>query len=85
MAEHFRHVLHDPVTGTWVAVHETCEGRNSLFRFSDDGEVLERRPSDLRVGGTATMRGGRTLILITAEGVAIIDCADWSVRELEAT
>lgn len=82
--EHFRLVLHDPVTGTWVAVGETFEGKNSLIRLSDDGEVLERRPWDLRVGGTATMRGGRTLIVITAEGVQVVNCADWSVRWLEA-
>jgi len=84
VADHFRHVLHDPVTKTWVAVHETFEGKNSLLRFSHDGEVLERRPWDL-VGGTATMRGGRTLVLITAEGMQVVNCADWSVRGLEAT
>jgi hypothetical protein len=84
IAEHFRHVLHDPVTGTWVAVHEPSDGKNSLFRFSNDGDVLERRPWNLRIGGTATMRGGRTLILITAEGVQVMNCADWSVRGLEA-
>ncbi|WP_207345988.1 hypothetical protein [Arthrobacter sp. E3] len=86
VAEDFiRHVLHDPVTGTWVAVHETSEGKNSLLRFSNDGEVLERRPWDLRVSGTASMRGGRTLSLITAEGGQVVNCADWSVRGLEAT
>ncbi|WP_328291196.1 hypothetical protein OG218_00245 [Kineococcus sp. NBC_00420] len=84
VADHFRHVLHDPVTKTWVAVHETIEGKNSLLRFSHDGEVLERRPWD-RVGGTATMRGGRTLVLITTEGVQVVNCADWGVRGLEAT
>jgi hypothetical protein len=84
IAEHFRHVLHDPVTGTWVAVHEPSDGKNSLFRFSNDGDVLERCPWNLRIGGTATMRGGRRLILITAEGVQVMNCADWSVRGLEA-
>jgi hypothetical protein len=83
VAGHFRHVLHDPVTGTWVAVEETFEGQNSLLRFSHDGEVLERRAFDLRVGGAATMRGGRTLVLITAEGVQVLDCSDWSVRRFE--
>lgn len=85
IAENFRHVLHDPVTNTWVAVHEPPEGNNSLFRFNNNGEVLERRPWDLRVSGTATMRGGRTLILITAEGGQVVNCADWSVHGLEAT
>jgi len=85
VAEHFRHVLHDPVTGTWIVVGETLAGKNSLLRLSDDGEVLEHRPWDLRVGGTATMRGGRTLVMITAGGVQVLDCADWSVTEIEAT
>ena len=85
IAEHFSHILHDPVTNTWVAVHEPSDGKNSLFRFSNDGELLERRPWDLRVGSTATMRGGRTLILITDEGGQVVNCADWSVQGLEAT
>ena len=85
IAENFRHVLHDPVTNTWVAVHEPPEGKNSLFRFNNNGEVLEQRPWDLRVTGTATMRGGRTLILITAEGGQVVNCADWSVHGLETT
>ncbi len=85
IAENFRHVLHDPVTNTWVAVHEPPEGKNSLLRFSNNGEVLERRPWDLRVSGTATMRGGKTLILITAEGGQVVNCADWSVHGLETT
>ncbi|MCC9204572.1 hypothetical protein [Arthrobacter sp. zg-Y769] len=84
IAEHFRHLLHDPVTNTWVAVQDFGE-KNSLLRFSNDGEVLERRPWDLHIGGTATMRGGRTLILNTNQGGQVVNCADWSVRGLEAT
>jgi hypothetical protein len=83
VAGHFRYVAHDPVTATWVAVEETFDGQNSLLRFSHDGEVLERRLW-VRVGGTATMRGGRTLVLLTAEGLQLVDCSDWSVRTLEA-
>ncbi|MCC3295484.1 hypothetical protein LJ756_12725 [Arthrobacter sp. zg-Y411] len=85
IAEHFRHVLHDPVTNSWIAVHEPTGGKNSLFRFSNEGELLERRPWDLRIRGTATMRGGRTLILITDQGGQVVDCADWSVRRLQVT
>ena len=85
IAEHFRHVLHDPVTNSWIAVHEPTGGKNSLFRFSNEGELLERRPWDLRIRGTATMRGGRTLILITDQGGQVVDCADWSVRGLQMT
>lgn len=85
IAEHFRHLLHDPVTGTWVAVHESSDGKDSLFRINNDGEILERRPWALRIGGTATMRGGKTLILITTEGVQVVNAANWSVQPLNDT
>lgn len=84
MDESFRHILHDPVTNTWVAV-QNSEAEHSLLRFSNDGEVLERRSRDLYVHDAATMRGGRTLILNTAEGVQVVNSADWSVQGLEAT
>lgn len=84
MDESFRHILHDPVTNTWVAV-QSFEAEHSLIRFNNDGEVLERRSRDLYVYDAATMRGGRTLILNTEEGVRVVNCADWSVQGLEAT
>ncbi|PPB49875.1 hypothetical protein C4K88_04070 [Arthrobacter pityocampae] len=84
MDENFRHILHDPVTNTWVAV-QNSEAEHSLLRFSNEGEVLERRSRDLYVYDAATMRGGKTLILNTEEGVQVVNSADWSVQGLKAT
>ena len=84
VAGHFRHVVHDPVTATWVLVRVSDDGQTSLLRLTHDAEVLEQRPwgpfSDV-----ATMRGGEALVLLTAEGPQILDCSDWSARALEAT
>lgn len=80
--DHFRHVVHDPVTDTWVVIHATADGQYSLLRLTHDAEVLEQRPCTF-VRDVATMRGGRTLVLITDEGVQLLDCSDWSVETLD--
>jgi hypothetical protein len=84
VADHFWHVVHDPVTDTWVVVRVSEDGRTSLLRLSDDAEVLEQHPCE-PFRDVATMRGGRSLAVLLAEGVQILDCSDWSVRTLAAT
>lgn len=79
--DHFRHVVHDPATDTWVVIHATTEGQYSLLRLTHDAEVLEQRPCG-PVYDVATMRGGRTLVLITEVGIQLLDCSDWSVETL---
>jgi hypothetical protein len=83
VADHFRHVVHDPATDTWVLIYETSDGQCSLLRLTHDAEVLERRLcSPLR--DVATMCGGRALVLLANEGVQLLDCSDWSVQTLDA-
>ncbi|PTL71231.1 hypothetical protein C1I63_18500 [Rathayibacter caricis DSM 15933] len=82
LADHFRHVVHDPATDTWVLIHETSEGQYSLLRLTHDAEVLEQRPC-APVHDVATMRGGRTLALLTGKEVQLMDCSDWSVQTLD--
>jgi hypothetical protein len=81
VSEHFWHVAHDPVTGTWVVVHRTDEGKTSLLRLTHDAEVLERRPYD-PLSYVTTIRGGGGLALLVDEGVQVLDCSDWSTRTL---
>ncbi|NAZ85091.1 hypothetical protein [Kineococcus indalonis] len=79
--DHFRHLVHDPVTATWVVVHETDEGQASLLRLDYDAAVLDRQPCE-RPRDVATTRAGRSLILLTDNGVRVVDCSDWSTRVL---
>lgn len=79
--DHFRHVVHDPTTDTWVLIHATSEGQFSLLRLTHDAEILEQRPC-ARVYDVATIRGGRTLALLTEEGVQLLDCSDWGLQTL---
>ncbi len=79
----FLHVVHDPATDTWVVIHATTHEQYSLLRLTHDAEVLEQRPC-APVRDVATMRGGRTLVLIREEGVQLLDCSDWSVETLDA-
>lgn len=83
LADHFRHVVHDPATDTWVVIRETSDGRHSLVRLSHDADVLDQRPC-APVYDVATMRGGRALVLLTGEGVQLVNCSDWSVWTLDA-
>ena len=83
VAEHFRHVVHDPVTATWVVVRESDDGRTSLLRLTHDADVVEQRPWG-RSCDVATMRGGRSLVLLADEGPQVLDCSDWSTRTLTA-
>lgn len=83
VADHFRHIVHDPVTDTWVVIHETSDGQCSLLRLTHDAEVLEQRPCVFS-RDVATMRGGRTLVLLTDEGIQLLNCSDWSVETLAA-
>jgi len=74
-------IVHDPVTGTWVGLRRADDGRSWLFRFSDDGEILDER----RVGfvrDATSMRGGRNLVTATDEGVQLLNCVDGSFRTL---
>ncbi|WP_432571128.1 hypothetical protein [Kineococcus sp. SYSU DK005] len=80
-ASHVRHVVHDPLTRTWVAIHETDEGQASLLRLDHDAAVLEQRPCE-RPLDVATVRAGRALVLLTDAGVQVLDCSDWSTRVL---
>ncbi|WP_432507210.1 WD40 repeat domain-containing protein [Kineococcus arenarius] len=84
VADHFRHVVHDPVTATWIVVREFEEGRASLLRLTHDAEVLEQHPCD-PLRDVATIRGGRALVLLTDEGVQVLDGSDWSARTLQVT
>lgn len=81
VSDHFRHVVHDPVTRTWVVVRESDEGTTSLVRLAHDAEVLEQRRCD-PVADTTTIRGGRALALLVDEGVQVVDCSDWSTLTL---
>lgn len=83
VAGHFRHVVHDPVTATWVLVRVCDDGQTSLLRLTEDAEVLEQR-SWVPFRDVTTMGGGRMLVLLTDEGPQVLDCSDWSVRALEA-
>lgn len=83
VAGHFRHVVRDPVTATWVLVRFSDDGQTSLLRLSDDGEVLEQRPYE-PFRDVATMCGGRVLVLLTDEGPQVVNCSDWSTGALEA-
>lgn len=80
---HIGHVVHDPVTSTWVLVRVSDDGQTSLLRVTHDAEVLEQRPwgSFLDV---ATMGGGRAMVLLADEGPLVVNCSDWSARLLEA-
>lgn len=82
-AGHIGHVVHDPVTATWVMVQASDDGQTSLLRLTHDGEVLEQRSwgSFLDV---VTMGGGRLLVLLTDEGPLVLNCSDWSTQALEA-
>lgn len=80
---HFRHVVHDPVTATWVLVRVSEDGQTSLLRLAQDAEVLEQRPRG-PFRDVATMGGGRVLVLLTDEGPQVLDCSDWSTRALAA-
>ena len=79
---HFRHVVHDPVSATWVLVRVSDDGQTSLLRLTHDAEVLEQRPWAL-FRDVATMGSGAALILLTDAGPQVLDCSDWSVRTLE--
>lgn len=83
VAGHFRHVVHDPVTATWVLVRVSDDGQTSLLRLTEDAEVLEQRPW-VPFRDVATMCGGRMLVLLTDEGPQVVNCSDWSTRALEA-
>jgi hypothetical protein len=84
VSERFRHVVHDPVTGTWVVVHETGDGKTSLLRLTHDAKLLEQRPCD-PLRDVVTIRGGSALALLGDEGVQVLDCSDWRVRGLAVT
>lgn len=79
--DHFRHVVHDPTTDTWVLIRATSEGQYSLLRLTHDAEVLEQRPC-ISVYDAATMRGGKTLALLTEKGLRLLDCSDWGLQPL---
>lgn len=79
--DHFWHVVHDPATDTWVVLPAAAEGQQSLLRLTHDAEVVEQRPF-APVRDVATMRGGRTLALLTDEGVQLLVCSDWSIAPL---
>lgn len=79
IAWHARHVAHDPVTATWVALQESADGRTSLLRLDDDAQVLDQRTC-APVRDVATVRAGKELLLLTKEGLQVVDCADWSTR-----
>ncbi|MEZ0492403.1 hypothetical protein AB2L28_09140 [Kineococcus sp. TBRC 1896] len=82
-AGHFGHVVHDPVTATWVLVQVWDDGQTSLLRLTHDAEVLEHRPcSPFR--DVVTMDSGKVLVLLTDEGPQVVDCSNWSTRALEA-
>lgn len=80
---HVRHVAHDPVTRTWVAIRET-DGGQSLLRLTDDGQVLEQRPCGYW-WDVATMRGGRILVVLSSAGIQLLNCSDWSLQTLRAS
>lgn len=80
--DHFRHVVHDPVTNTWVAIHEGSDGQ-SLLRLTHDAEVLEQRRCAYS-WDVATMRGGRTLVLLSDAGMQLLNCSDWSIHTIDA-
>ena len=83
VAGHFRHVVHDPVTATWVLVRVSQDGQTSLLRLTHDAEVLEQRPwGPFR--DVTTMGGGRVLVRLTDEGPQVLNCSDWSTRALES-
>jgi hypothetical protein len=52
------------------------------LRLTHAGDVLEQR-SYARLHRAATVRSSRNLILLTDEGVQVLDCSDWSVRGIE--
>lgn len=80
---HFRHVVHDPVTATWVLVRESDDGQTSLLRLTHDAKVLEQRSWGF-FRDVATMSGGKALIQLTDEGQPhVVNCSDWSGRALE--
>ena len=81
VAGHVRHLVHDPLTGTWVAIHESEQGQAWLLRFDHDAGVLQERACE-RPRDAATVRGGRALVLLTDAGVQVLDCSDWSTRVL---
>ena len=83
VAGHFRHVVYDPVTATWVLVRVSDDGQTSLLRLTHDAKVLEQR-SWGSFRDVATMGGGRALVLLTDEGPQVLNCSDWSARALEA-
>ena len=84
VAGHFRHVVHDPVTATWVLVWDSDDGQTSLLRLTHDAEVLEQR-SWGSFCDVATMGGGKALVLLMDEGPQVLNCSDWSAWALEAT
>lgn len=79
IAGHVRHVVHDPVTATWVALQELRDGQTSLLRLGDDAQVLDERTC-VPVRAVATVQAGKALTLLTDEGLQVLKCADWSVR-----
>lgn len=82
--DHFRHVVHDPATNTWVAIREPAGGQQSLLRLTDDGQILEQRPCGYW-WDVATMRGGSILVLLSDAGLQLLDCSDWSLHTLRAS
>ena len=84
VGDHFRFVVHDPVTDTWVAIREPSDGRQSLLRLSHDAEVVEQRPCGYW-WDVATMRGGSILVLLSDAGLQLLDCSDWSLHTLRAS
>lgn len=77
----FRALAHEPRTGTWVGLGSTTHEREALVRFDEDGTVVDQRPLDpLRDG--AFVRGGRSLVSVTDDGVQVVDCSDGTVEEL---
>ncbi len=81
LADFLRLVVHEPVTATWVGLRQADDGQNWMLRFTNDAEILDRHPVGL-LRDVTSMRAGRSLILLTDDGVQVLDCSDRSVRPL---
>lgn len=56
VTDHFRHLVHDPASDTWVGIQQ--HGPASLIRLNHDAEVLEKRPC-APARDVTTTRAGR--------------------------